>query len=262
MEGLTEMTSATDFYDALSVDYDLFVDWPARLAHELPWLEGQLRVAGARSIVDVACGTGQHAIALAERGLQVTGVDVSPAMIARARENAAASAVVARFEVEGFGELASGLADRYDALLCLGNSIPHMTDSESLEEGLADFSRVLRPGGLLILQQRNFDRVLARRERFMPPQAVSRGEDEWLFIRFYDFEGAELRFNLLRYHRRAGERWEWRAEQTRLRAWRHDELIATLAAAGFRRIHAYGNLAGERYDPSDSGDLVLLAVRS
>ncbi len=53
----------------------------------------------------------------------------------------------------------------------------------------------------MILQQRNFDRVLARQERYMPPQAARRGDDEWLFVRYYDFEGADLRFNLLRHHR-------------------------------------------------------------
>ncbi len=255
------MATATHFYDALSADYDLFVDWPARLAYELPWLERQLRVAGAHEVLDVACGTGQHAMALAERGFDVTGVDFSPAMITRARERAAERGVDARFEVLGFGGLSAGLARRYDALLCLGNSIPHMTDSDSLAAGLADFGRVLRTGGLLVLQQRNFDRVLARQERYMPPQSAIRGDDEWLFVRFYDMDGADLRFNLLRFHRRGGASWEWRAEETRLRAWRHAELTAALQAAGFSDEQSAGNLAGDPFDRVASGDLVFCAKR-
>lgn len=254
------MGSATEFYDALSVDYDLFVDWPSRLAYEMPLLEEHLRRQGARSVLDVACGTGQHAIALAQAGYEVVGVDVSPAMIDRARENAAAAGVEARFAVRGFGELA-GLGRQFDALLCLGNSLPHLTDPAALAEGLADFHAVLRPGGGLIIQQRNFDRVLACQERYMPPQAASRGADEWLFVRFYDFDGADLTFNILRLHRRDGEGWEWRAEATDLRAWRAEELRRALVDAGFAEPETRGNLAGEPYDPATSGDLVLLATR-
>lgn len=95
----------------------------------------------------------------------------------------------------------------------------------------------------------------------MPPQAASRGADEWLFVRFYDFDGADLTFNILRLHRRDGEGWEWRAEATDLRAWRAEELRRALVDAGFAEPETRGNLAGEPYDPATSGDLVLLATR-
>jgi ubiquinone/menaquinone biosynthesis C-methylase UbiE len=55
----------------------------------MPLLERRLRAHGARRVLDVACGTGQHAIALARAGFDAVGVDASDAMVARARENAA-----------------------------------------------------------------------------------------------------------------------------------------------------------------------------
>ena len=72
--------SRVPLYDALAGDhdrgdYDRFVDWEGRLAHELPFFDrlfGQHRV---RRLVDTACGTGHHAIALAQRGYQVAGAD-------------------------------------------------------------------------------------------------------------------------------------------------------------------------------------------
>jgi hypothetical protein len=45
-------------YDDFSSDYDRFVDWPGRLAAELPFIERQLRAVGARRVLDAACGTG------------------------------------------------------------------------------------------------------------------------------------------------------------------------------------------------------------
>ncbi|MDY7040920.1 MAG: class I SAM-dependent methyltransferase, partial [Chloroflexota bacterium] len=76
-------------YDPFSSDYDRFVNWKERLAYELPFIERQLTAVGARRVLDAACGTGMHAIALAQRGYEVIGADLSAGMIERARENAA-----------------------------------------------------------------------------------------------------------------------------------------------------------------------------
>ena len=102
-------------YDDFSADYDRFVDWAGRLAVELPFIEEQLCAVVAHSasepgrefrVLDVACGTGMHAVALAQRGYSVVGADLSAGMIERARANAAAEEVNVRFEVTGFGDLA------------------------------------------------------------------------------------------------------------------------------------------------------------
>jgi len=49
-------------YDPFSADYDRFVDWPGRLAAELPLIERQLQGVGAHRVPDAACGTGMHAV--------------------------------------------------------------------------------------------------------------------------------------------------------------------------------------------------------
>lgn len=255
------MSAPAEFYDALSADYDVFVDWSARLAHELPLLEGLLRGHDARSVLDVACGTGQHAIALARLGYEVLGVDVSAEMVSRARANAQEAGVSARFERLGFGELADHLDGRHDALLCLGNSLPHLTDEAALQGALVDFSRVLRPEGLVVLQSRNYDRVLAERDRFMAPQSARRGDEEWLFVRFYDMEGPNLQFHMMRLYRKGGGEWSWRVERTPLRAWREAELRAALCAAGFSVEGEHAGLDGSPYEPLSSGDLVIVATR-
>jgi len=97
-------------YDALSEDYDRFVNWENRLACEMPFIERILREADARRVIDIACGTGLHAIELARRGYEVVGADLSSPMIERARENVITAGVEARFVVAGFSELAKKLA--------------------------------------------------------------------------------------------------------------------------------------------------------
>jgi len=61
-------------------------------------------------------------------------------------------------------------------------------DEQSLEMTLADFRSVLRSGGKLILQNRNFDQVMKNRSRWMDPQTYREGDKTWLFARFYDFD--------------------------------------------------------------------------
>jgi glycine/sarcosine N-methyltransferase len=266
----------TPLYDALSDDYDRFVNWESRLAYEMPFIEGALREADARRVLDVACGTGMHAIELARHGYKVVGTDLSALMIEQARENAAAAEVEARFVVAGFGELAEKLAlstvlsevegiieeggGLFDAVLCLGNSLPHALGAEDLDNALVDFAAVLRPGGLLLVQNRNFDAVLARRERFMGPEAHREGDREWLFVRFYDFNSdSTLTFNMLILRRDAEGKWSQQAESTEVRPLTHSELAASLTAAGFTKIVCYGDMQGAPFDPENSSNLITVA---
>jgi len=245
-------------YDDFSADYDRFVDWPARLAAELPFIERLVPQAGSlRYVLDAACGTGMHAVALARRGYRVAGTDLSPEMIARARANAAAAGVDVRWEVVGFGELSARFGTDFDAVLCLGNSLPHVLTPSALRAALVDFAACLRPGGVLLIQNLNYDRILARRERWMEPQARREGEQEWLFLRFYDFDpDGLLTFHVIRLYRSGGP-WEQRVMSTRLWPLRRAELVAALEGVGFARITLWGDMQGAPFQPEESPNLVI-----
>ncbi len=267
-------------YDALSDDYDRFVNWENRLAYEMPFIERTLREVDARRVLDVACGTGMHAIELARRGYKVVGADLSAPMIERARENAAIAGVEVRFVVAGFGELAEklalspalsracpeqsrrveGVSGQFDAVLCLGNSLPHMLSARDLSDALADFATVLRPGGLLLVQNRNFDAVLARLERFMKPEAHREDDREWLFVRFYNFNpDGTITFNMVVLRRDAEGKWSQQVETTELRPIIYSELVASLNATGFTEIVCYGDMQGVPFDPESSDNLITVA---
>ena len=249
-------------YDALSDDYDRFVNWEGRLAYEMPFIERSLREADACQVLDVACGTGMHAIELTRRGYEVVGADLSAPMIELARQNAASAGVVARFVVAGFGDLAERVGDPFDAVLCLGNSLPHVLSAEDLEKALADFAAVLRPGGLLLIQNRNFDAVLARRERFMEPEAHRESDREWLFVRFYDFDtDGTITFNMVILRRDAEGKWAQRVEATQLRPIVYSELIASLTAVGFTEIVCYGDMQGAPFKFESSSNLITVAKK-
>ena len=250
--------SEVPLWDTLSADYDRFVDWEGRLAREMPFLEGFLARHGAQRVLDVACGTGHHAIALAERGFEVTGSDVSEGMVTEARHNAETAGLAATFLRAGFGELRGTVEKRYDAALCLGNSLPSVLSEDALRGALADMAGVLVPEGLLIIQNLNYDRVWPRRERFMPLQTHRQGQEEWLFFRFVDFHLETLTFNMGILHRN-GEMWNYTAEATELRPIFSEDLKRLLEQSGFANVDFYGDYDQSPYQQDTSGDLIVVA---
>jgi len=247
-------------YDALAADYDRFVNWEARLSYELPFFERLFEAHGVRCVLDAACGTGRHAIALARRGYRVVGADLSAEMIALAQQHAAQAGVEVAFSVASLGELAATFGDSQDAVLCLGNSLAHLLSAQALAAALADMAAVLRPGGLLIVQNRNYDRVWQRRERFMPPTWHRQGAQETLFFRFMDFGTETLIFNMARFWR-VGDGWDFRVDATELRPILRDDLAAALDEAGFQQVVFYGDYELAPFDGVASGDLVVVAQR-
>ena len=73
-----------DFYDRQAAIYEVMNDWPARLSLEMPFIRRALEQVNARTVLDVACGSGHHAIALACEGYSTCGADASAEMIAQA----------------------------------------------------------------------------------------------------------------------------------------------------------------------------------
>ena len=123
-----------------------------------------------------------------------------------------------------------------------------------------DFVACLRPGGLILIQNRNFDAVMSQHERWMEPQVHVEGQAEWIFQRFYDFDpDGLLTFNMITLQRLGSGNWIQKVVSSRLRPLMRDELTNALSQAGFKTIFHYGNMAGAAFDTETSPNLVILA---
>lgn len=248
-------------YNELSADYDRFVNWQNRLQFEMPFILEHLQRIHATTVLDAATGTGMHAIALAREGYQSAGADNSQGMIEKARLNTASMGMEVRFEQAGFTTLYRVFGERsFEAVLCLGNSLPHILSLSELDETLRDFATCLRPGGLLLVQNRNFDFVMRNQARWMEPQSHTEVGTEWIFQRFYDFDpDGLLTFNMITLKRLAGSNWTQKVVSSRLRPLLRDELVSALTNTGFVNIQVYGSMSGETFDPEASGNLIITA---
>jgi SAM-dependent methyltransferase len=107
--------------------------------------------AGAR-VLDLGCGFGRHAIALARRGYQVVGVDLSEPMLKLARELAASAPVSVDWQRRDMRDL--GKLGPFDACICLYTAFGFFSDDENrlVLERVCD---VLRPSGVFLLDVSN-----------------------------------------------------------------------------------------------------------
>lgn len=155
----------TDHYTAEYVHsfvqkWDELIDWDARSTGEGDFFIRLLRRHGARKVLDVATGTGFHSVQLLNAGFDVTSVDGSPVMLARAFENARRRDHILKTVHADWRWLNRDLHGRFDAVLCLGNSFTHLFEEHDRRKALAEFYSALRHDGILILDQRNYDAIL------------------------------------------------------------------------------------------------------
>jgi SAM-dependent methyltransferase len=232
----------TRFEDRIDAEQKILAQWKTR--YDLT------------SALDAACGTGMHAIILSRLGIKTAGADPSEGMLEQARRNAERAGVAVDWVKLPFADLSRGFGDSsFDAVFCLGNSLPHLLEHDELMLALENFNAVLRPGGILVVQILNYARILEKRQRIVginESGAVT-------FVRFYDFlEDDTIRFNILRITREQG-RLNHKLQETLLRAYRMSGLERPLEAAGLGSIETYGDLNFAAFEPDKSQNLVIVA---
>ncbi|MBE0642816.1 MAG: class I SAM-dependent methyltransferase [Bacteroidetes bacterium] len=244
------MLTPGQFYDALADNYDSMTQFATRLQRQKELLAAVLSAMPARTAIDMGCGTGVHAIALAQLGLEVTGVDISEGMLEKARTNANESNAPLRFVRGDF--LTSIAPTPTDLLICLGNSLPHLESREALAAVLTHWRTLCAPGGYVLIQLLNYGRVLEQRERIVN---IRRSGVESI-IRFYDFLDDALQFNILSI-RETGGVITHTLQSTRLSPFVETDILSAAESAGFSDVRIYGSLAFTSLT-NESADLVAV----
>ncbi|MGW6921592.1 class I SAM-dependent DNA methyltransferase [Streptomyces sp. NPDC054950] len=160
------MTSTTFAHNLLTDNPELyearFPD-PDRLAGR--WTEDRLGRHGAGPrVLDMGCGTGRDAAHLHSAGRDVTGADLSEAMLVHARTHHPGPEYV-RADLGGF-DLGRGV---FDAVVCLDSALLYCHTNEQLHAFLSSCHRALAPRGLLVAEMRNGAYFLGRSDLLDTP---------------------------------------------------------------------------------------------
>lgn len=238
-----------EYVTSLAEKWDQLIDWDRRAEAEGDFFIQELKKRGAKRVLDVACGTGFHSVRLIEAGFEVVSADGSPAMLARAFDNARKRGHILRTVHADWRWLNQDIHSEFDAIICLGNSFTHLFTERDRRKGLAEFYSVLKHDGVLIMDQRNYDAML--------DEGYSSQHKYYYCGEQVVAEPDHLDEGLARFVYRFPDKTEFHLNMFPLR--KH-YLVRLMSDVGFQKIDTYGDFQ-ETYHDNDPDFFVHVAEK-
>ena len=245
------MLKNKDFYNSISEIYDDMISFDEALPRRIILLRNIIN-PGIHKAADIGCGTGIDSLALASLGLDVTGFDPSAEMIRIARKNAGKQMLKVKFENQSAIEINEKEKNRFDLVVSLGNTFANIPESE-LSPSIKKCKKLLKTGGLFVLQILNYKKVLKEKKRIVK---ISSSNNKY-FIRFYNLWPGQIQFNILSFEKSNPENSELISAQ--VYPYSPASLKSLILKAGFRQVKIYSGLKGEKF-LSSSHDLFIFST--
>ena len=225
-----------DAYHALAASYDRLtndVEYSKVVDFYFQILENEGLTP--RTAADLACGTGSVALLLAQKGLQVTAVDMSEEMLCEAMQKAQTADVFPQFVCQRLEDLY--LPRGVDLAVSALDSIDYITDPELCRRAMKRIYKVLNPGGCFI-----FDVNTPEKLRAMDGQVFLDEDDDVYCV----WRGAfDEETNICSYgmdlFQRQGSVWHRSFEEHCEYAYSAKQLVGYLKEAGFTHIRVFGD---------------------
>lgn len=209
-----------------------------------------------KNALDCACGTGPHLYLLSKLGVDVCGSDYSEAMLKACEENLSREGIDMTLKKADFRYLEQVWVEKYDAVLCMTQSIAHLHIREDLVTAFKSMRERLNDGGVLIMTQGTTHLTLQDRFRF---DLVVNNQD---FSRVFSRDIGEgfQTINILDiYHSDRVNKME--TNSVHIKIILDDEYESLLTEAGFSKVNIYGGYDMEPYDSEKSWKLIVVAER-
>lgn len=229
-------------YDYLlcGVDYGAWADY-------LEEIFAHFQIAPCRTILDLACGTGNSTFPWAERGYGVYGVDISPEMLEIAGQKARDYGLAVQFYRQDMRNLE--LPFRADVIVLYQDGLNYLLTADDLKKALRSIRAVLRPGGYFIFNLNLVEKLpLAD-----TPQVAWLEDEEMTLIWESGLEpGKKIwKIKLTAFLRREEGFYEKMQEEHRERSYSRAELEPLLLQTGWRLRSCYKAFTREEPGPED-----------
>ena len=240
-----------DAYDGLAADYHWLLSDDVLSGVDFLRLYGDVidTIPPEAAVLDCSCGVGADAVALARMGFQVWATDASAGMAEQARRRVALAGEDIPVSVCRWDRLPAAFGRRFAAVFCVGNSLPHAMGADAMAAALAGMNAVLEPGGVLVVNSRDW--ALLRRERpriTAARQVVSRDGARCSSLYFWTLPPAwdepHVADIVLLLERDGAV--ESRHHEIRFVPFSREELEARVRAAGFDQVRI-DDQGGDRY---------------
>ena len=230
----------SQFYNCIAEKYDYI--FPLSPAHQT-FFADELQ---GHTILDVGAATGNLTAYLSSQGYEVTAIDLSERLIAKAAEK---GITVQQRDMLTIDELST-----FDNIVCIGNTLPHLDSKASIQLFLQKAYGQLTQGGKLVLQLVNFEKYFAQQQDDYLGNLPLIVNDKVKFERFYylNKEG-KIRFKTILDDTIENEEL--------LQPIFADELTQWLIQIGFQAINLYGNFKKDPFDKEKSMALIIIAEK-
>ena len=246
------------FYAGFADRFDVFTSWEKRIRKERRFFKYTLDTHMVDTVLDCFCGTGFHVAMLTEMGYKVDGIDISPHMAGKARENLEKKGLVANVRVCDVKALE--VDEKYDCALSMGNSLPHEFGDKNLARALKSMYDALKPGGISIIHMENFDRLYEDGERFIP-SVYRRGENGAdVFIFAIDYHEDRAVFNILSVIEKGGVP-AFNVDVVEYNPVAAEKLDRLILEAGFKDIRLYEDFRMTPLGREGTYDLIAVAKK-
>ena len=240
--------------------YDASINWAARFKREMPVLKKLFGPPGEYPLLDAACGTGRHAVALARQGYHLVAADKDPGMIAVARTIPGADSPAIQWRSVSFARLSRCCPGPFAGIYCIGNSLSAAGSAAAVQKALRSFAAVLHPRGRLFIQVLNYPPMRRTVPCVLGPVHFQADGVEYLRLRLFDFARSHASVTHLTLTR--GDKWTCRTGRGRLFVFTPNQLQRWCRRAGLRVEKLWGSYAGERLNPRKSTDLIVIGRRA
>ncbi len=238
--------------------YDRTINWSARLGREIPILMEVFGPPGTRGILDAGCGTGRQAVALAQHGYRVTGIDASEDMLRFARQQALAAHTHIQFVHTRYDALQQLELGSFDAIYCIGNSLAAAGSAKEVATAIQQFAALLRPGGRLFLQLLNFSPMRLRQPCVVGPRVAVVDGREYISVRQFHFLNDLAQVTNITIWDDGG--WRQRSHTGQLYPIELEELKTCCSRCGLKIDHLWGGYDKEPFNVDNSVDLICVAT--
>jgi len=221
-----------------------YPQYSARIAAIFPDVITFLKMQ-PHSLLDLACGEGTFAVAMAKQDFMVTGVDQSPEMIELARKKAAQEGVQVSFLQGDMRNL--DFSSTFDVVTCWFDSLNYLLELDDLTATFRGVVKALSPNGLFIFDMNTIYWLATLAQRY--PCTVERETDTIFQVHrhSYNFETNIGTFHITGFIQE-GHRWLRRVDEThKERGYTLEEVRTVLKKSGLREVACWENL--ERQTP-------------
>jgi ubiquinone/menaquinone biosynthesis C-methylase UbiE len=148
-------------YDKIASLYDILSDGDDGILFFRLNLEKLLhKIPAGSKVLDCACGTGNHAIWMAEQGYDVTASDISENMLEQAKIKAEEAEVDIHFFRSAWDELPANTSEKFMLIINPGNSFSHVADLNMLDNSIRAIKELLHPGGHFMFDLRDWSKTV------------------------------------------------------------------------------------------------------